>query len=93
MPIQIVLLLGTIALFILFIVKNINIIFAFVMHLANVILFNIALFAFEHKYNDLEAEDLVYVPDFYIIMAIVFYLIIIAVIKLKRKNLKEEKEI
>lgn len=93
MPIHIVLLLGTIALFILFIVKNINIIFAFVMHLANVILFNISLFVFEHKYNDLEAEDMVYVPDFFIIISIVFYLIIISVIKLKRKNLKEEKEI
>ncbi len=92
LPIHIVLLLGTIALFILFVVKNINIIFTFVIHLANVILFNISLFVFEQKYNDLIAEDMVYVPDFFIIMSIVFYLIIILVLKIKRRNLKEEKE-
>ena len=92
LPIHIVLFLGTIALFILFVVKKINIIFTFVIHLANVILFNISLFGFEHKYNELEAEDMVYVPDFFIIMSMVFYLIIISVIKIKRRNLKEEKD-
>lgn len=88
LPIHIVLLLGTVALFILFLVKNINIIFTFVIHLANVILFNISLFVFEQKYNDLIAEDMVYVPDFFIIMSIVFYLIIISVINKTSKKMR-----
>ena len=92
MPLHIVLLLGTIALFILFVVKKINIIFTFVIHLANVILFNISLFGFEHKYNELEAEDMVYMPDFFIIMFIVFYLIIVSILKRKSKNVKEEEK-
>lgn len=92
MPLHIVLLLGTIALFILFVVKKINIIFTFVIHLANVILFYISLFGFEQKYNELEAEDMVYMPDFFIIMSIVFYLIIVSILKRKSKNVKEEEK-